>query len=88
MRSFIISDAPSGKTRAGHAVSYDEVLVVLQGSCLLTVRLPEGKRQHPLSPTTGAAFVPGGTWMLLSNFKPDTIVLAYALEKYRNTRYF
>ena len=42
VRSFIISDVPTGKTRAGHAVSCDELIIVAQGSCLITARTGAG----------------------------------------------
>ena len=44
VRSFIVSDVPSDKSRAGHAVSCDELLIVAQGSCLITARTAPGPK--------------------------------------------
>jgi hypothetical protein len=46
VRSFIISDVPSDQSRAGHAVSCDELLIVAQGSCLITARTGAGLEEH------------------------------------------
>ena len=70
VRSFIISDVPTGKTRAGHAVSCDELIIVAQGSCLITARTGAGLEEHRLTPDTGAAHLRPGTWLMLSEFEP------------------
>ena len=66
VRSFIVSDVPSGKSRAGHAVSCDELIIVAQGSCLITARTGAGLEEHRLTPDTGAAHLRQGTWLMLS----------------------
>ena len=67
VRSFIVSDVPSGKSRAGHAVSCDELIIVAQGSCLITARTAAGLEEHRLTPDTGAAHLRPGTWLMLSD---------------------
>lgn len=88
VRSFIVSDVPTGKTRAGHAVSCDELIIVAQGSCLITARTGAGLEEHRLTPDTGAAHLRPGTWLMLSEFEPGTILVTYASEKYAETRFF
>ena len=82
VRSFIISDVPTGKTRAGHAVSCDELLIVAQGSCLITARvlpvgtsemmkLRTGTKGKPPSTSTMRMFPRASecSWMF-TNFRP------------------
>ena len=88
VRSFIISDVPTGKTSAGHAVSCDELIIVAQGSCLITARTGAGLEEHRLSPTTGGVHLRPGTWLMLSEFEPGTILVTYASERYADTRFF
>jgi hypothetical protein len=88
VRSFIISDVPSDKSRAGHAVSCDELLVVAQGSCLITARTAAGLEEHRITPATGGVHLRPGTWLMLSEFAPGTILVTYASERYEETRFF
>ena len=88
VRSFIISDVPSDKSRAGHAVSCDELLVVAQGSCLITARTAAGLEEHRLTPATGGVHLRPGTWLMLSEFEPGTIMVSYASERFEETRFF
>jgi hypothetical protein len=88
VRSFIISDVPTGKTRAGHAVSCEELLIVAQGSCLITARTAAGLEEHRLTPATGGVHLLPGTWLMLSEFEPGTIMVTYASERYADTRFF
>jgi WxcM-like, C-terminal len=88
VRSFIISDVPSGQSRAGHAVSCDELLIVAKGSCLITARTGAGLEEHRLTPETGGVHLRPGTWLMLSEFEPGTILVTYASERYEETRFF
>lgn len=88
VRSFIVSDVPSGKSRAGHAVSCDELLIVAQGSCLITARTKAGLEEHRLMPESGGVHLRPGTWLILSEFEPGTILVTYASERYADTRFF
>jgi hypothetical protein len=88
VRSFIVSDVPSDKSRAGHAVSCDELMIVAQGSCLITARTGAGLEEHRLTPETGAVHLRPGTWLILSEFEPGTILVTYASERYEDTRFF
>jgi hypothetical protein len=88
VRSFIVSDVPTGKSRAGHAVSCDELLIVAQGSCLITARTKAGLEEHRLTPEIGGVHLRPGTWLILSEFDPGTILVTYASERYADTRFF
>jgi WxcM-like, C-terminal len=88
VRSFIVSDVPSDKSRAGHAVSCDEFLIVAQGSCLITARTGAGLEEHRLTPAIGGVHLRPGTWLMLSEFEPGTILVTYASERYAETRFF
>jgi len=88
VRSFIVSEVPSDKSRAGHAVSCDELLIVAQGSCLITARTGAGLEEHRLTPATGGVHLRPGTWLMLSEFEPGTILVTYASERYAETRFF
>src|SRR5688572_21240471 len=88
VRSFIVSDVPTGKSRAGHAVSCDELLIVAQGSCLITARTKAGLEEHRLTPEIGGVHLRPGTWLILSEFEPGTILVTYASERYADTRFF
>ncbi len=88
VRSFIVSDVPTGKTRAGHAVSCDELLIVAKGSCVITARTKGGLQEHRLTPDTGGVHLPPGTWLILSDFEAGTILVTYASERYAETRFF
>jgi hypothetical protein len=88
VRSFIVSDVPSGKSRAGHAVSCDELLIVAQGSCLITARTKAGLEERRLTPEVGGVHLRPGTWLILSEFEPGTILVTYASERYADTRFF
>jgi WxcM-like protein len=73
---------PEGQTRAGHAVSCEEFLVVIQGACLLTAKGAAGEERHRLTTATGGVHVPAGVWVLLSKFEPNTILLVYASKRF------
>jgi hypothetical protein len=88
VRSFLISDVPKGQSRAGHAVSCDEIIFVIQGACLITTRDASGEKECRLTATTDGVHLPRGTWVNLSDFEPHTLVLVFASEPYADTRYF
>jgi UDP-2-acetamido-3-amino-2,3-dideoxy-glucuronate N-acetyltransferase len=79
---------PTGQTRAGHAVSCDELLIVAKGSCVITARTKGGLQEHRLTPDTGGVHLPPGTWLILSDFEAGTILVTYASERYAETRFF
>ena len=86
VRTFVISNVPKGKTRAGHIATCDQVLAVLRGACQLTAKIGNKEDQHRLTPATGALYIRRGTWLLLSEFVDEAIVLVFASERFDSTR--
>ncbi|MFT3731883.1 MAG: FdtA/QdtA family cupin domain-containing protein [Hyphomicrobium sp.] len=87
VRTFIISDVPEGATRASHSVSCDLFLVVLRGTGTLTAATSETSEVHPLSANAVGVHVPAGTWILLSDFTPETQILVHASKRFREVKY-
>ena len=83
VRFFIISDVPPGAARGRHAHRLcHQFLVVLHGSCRLSLTDQNGHDDVTLaSPTTGL-HIPPLTWGELSEFAPDTVVLVLASHPY------
>jgi UDP-2-acetamido-3-amino-2,3-dideoxy-glucuronate N-acetyltransferase len=86
VRTFVISDVPKDKTRAGHIATCDQVLSVLRGACQLTAKIGNKEQQHRLTPATGALRVRRGTWLMLSEFVDDAVVVVFASERFDATR--
>ncbi|MES1155893.1 MAG: WxcM-like domain-containing protein, partial [Pseudorhodoplanes sp.] len=87
IRTFIISNVPPGKTRAGHSVSCDLVLTCLVGSCAVALHDPQAPRRE-LNALEGAGiFVPKRTWLLLENFSPDALLLVHASKHFQKVVY-
>ena len=61
---------------------------LVSGSQSDTARTAAGLEEHRLTPDTGAAHLRPGTWLMLSDFEPGTILVTYASEKYAETRFF
>jgi WxcM-like, C-terminal len=88
LRSFVISNVQRGKTRAGHILTCDQMLTMLQGSCHLTVKSGTNKQEHHFTPEDGAIYLQRGMWLLLSEFDADAILLVFASERFDFTRDF
>ena len=86
LRSFVISNVQRGKTRAGHILSCDQILAMLQGACRLTVQSGTNKVEYHFTAQDGAIYLQRGTWLLLSEFDADAIMLAFASERFDFTR--
>ena len=82
VRSFVISNVPEGKTRAGHIATCDQILAVLQGSCQLTVKTDTNEERHHLTPADGAIYIRRGMWLSLSDFQLDAVMLVFASERF------
>jgi hypothetical protein len=87
VRTFVISDVPSGATRASHSVSCDLFLVVLRGTSTLTAATTEKSEVHSLASDGIGVHVPAGTWILLSDFTPETQILVHASKRFREVKY-
>jgi UDP-2-acetamido-3-amino-2,3-dideoxy-glucuronate N-acetyltransferase len=88
LRSFVISNVQRGKTRAGHILSCDQTLTMLQGGCRLTVKNGTNKEEYHFKPEDGAIYLQRGTWLLLSEFDSDAIMLVFASERFDISRDF
>jgi UDP-2-acetamido-3-amino-2,3-dideoxy-glucuronate N-acetyltransferase len=86
VRTFVISNVPKGKTRAGHFLTCDQVLSVLRGACQVTAKMGNMQEQHRLTPAAGALCIRRGTWLLLTEFVDEAIVLVFASERFDPTR--
>ena len=87
VRCFVISDVPVGETRGGHAVSCDEFVVVLTGSCVAVVSNDGRLDEYALDDQGGGLHVPKETWFRLEEFEPGAMVAVFASEKFRDTVY-
>lgn len=87
LRTFLISDVASGATRAGHSVSCDLFLLVMNGECALSAKADDGDEVHVIGPATGGIHIQAGTWILLSRFAPGTVVLVHAEKLFQDTEY-
>jgi hypothetical protein len=87
-RVFYIRANPVDAVRAEHAVSADELIVVLAGG--VTVDLDNGvERQTLCLGDIGCALlVRAGVWLRLRNFEPATVLMVLASLSYGETRYF
>jgi UDP-2-acetamido-3-amino-2,3-dideoxy-glucuronate N-acetyltransferase len=86
LRSFVISNVQQGKTRASHVVTCDQILVMLQGSCHLTVKSGTNKEEYHFTPKDGAIYIQRGMWLLLSKFDSEAIMLVFASERFDPNR--
>ena len=87
VRTFVISDVPSGASRASHAVSCELFIVVLKGAAKLTAASTANSEVHLLASNGTGVHVPAGTWILLSEFTPETQILVHASKRFREVKY-
>jgi len=87
LRAYVISRVPRGRSRAGHAVSCDSVLIPLRGRCMLLARTTRGEVSRALVAERGATLIRNGTWFSLSRFSAGAILMVLASKKFAQTRY-
>jgi hypothetical protein len=85
-RCFVISDVPKGQKRAGHAVSCDEFMVMLMGSCRLTFVDGRKTSSVKLSSRREGVLVRKGVWLSLDRFSADAHLLVCASGKHHARR--
>src|SRR5262245_33469026 len=79
-RVFFIFDVPADKTRGGHVITCQELVIALQGSCHATT-VQKGVEQHfDLTSPALALHVPVGVWLELDRFSPGAL-LAVATDR-------
>jgi hypothetical protein len=87
LRCFVISEVPEETTRGGHAVSCDEFVAILKGSCVAVVSNGSALVEYVLTEQSGGLYVPKHTWFRLEKFERNTIVAVFASEKFGDTTY-
>jgi hypothetical protein len=87
-RVFYIYEVPSGQSRAGHArTGVDEVLVALSGSFEVLVEVDGEQEVVTLADPTIGLYVPGSVWRELRDFSLGAVCLVLASERYDPARY-
>ena len=79
---------PDGTTRAEHATSCNQMLIVLQGKVRLD--LDNGSALHSVTgtPLDAAFLVVAGVWRSVVALEPESLVMVLADASYEDTRYF
>lgn len=85
VRAFTISGVPKWATRAEHAPTCDEFLVMASGSCEALIGRDEDTVE--LTFDGPGLYVPGGTWLGLRAFSEDACLLVLASLPYYQTTY-
>jgi len=79
----------SADMRGGHAhLLHKEVLIPLSGGFTLTLHDGTEKREYRMKSSNVGIYYPQMLWHELSDFLPNTIVLALASELYDKNDYF
>src|SRR5271154_906671 len=82
-RVFYIYDVPGGQTRAGHArTGVDEVLVAVSGSLEVVVDSDGEREVVTLGDPRVGMYLPGSVWRELRRFSPGAVCLVLASERY------
>lgn len=87
-RVFALTHLNTDLERANHAVNCDEFIVLLTGSCRLTLRSRAGVMLDTELGYDVGHYIPAGFWIKLGHFSPDTTILVLASKSYEDTRYF
>lgn len=78
-RALVISNVPSGESRAAHAnMQTSELIICAAGAVTLRVEDGRSSRSIPLSSQGGGVLVPPTLWMELRDFAPGTVVIILA----------
>ena len=85
-RCFVISGVPEGQSRAEHALTCDQFLVMLVGSCRLTFKDGHSSGSMTLSTPAKGVLLRKGVWLRLDRFSTGAHLLVCASQKYRAPR--
>lgn len=87
-RVFYIFGVPEGATRASHAVSeVDEVIVAVSGRFEVLTIDRSARRTFSLSRPDQGLFIPGHAWRELSSFSSGAVCLVLASKRYEESDY-
>lgn len=87
-RGYLIKDVPKGKSRAEHAISCDQFLVLLTGQCRITLRSKMAQESLVLDNPHEGLLVPMGIWMGLNKFENGASLLIFASSKFSSVEYY
>jgi UDP-2-acetamido-3-amino-2,3-dideoxy-glucuronate N-acetyltransferase len=83
-RSFVIWNVPRGRSRAAHALTCHQIIVLVSGSMSIGVRWRGVERRYRLERSGEALLVPKHRRLLLHGFSRSTVVLVLASAPYQN----
>jgi hypothetical protein len=87
-RVFYIYDVPTGQSRAGHArTGVDEVVVALSGSFEVVTEFAGERDVVTLDRPVVGLYLPGIVWRELRAFSPGAVCLVLASERYNPAVY-
>ena len=82
-RLFFINNVPTGVVRGKHAhrkcIQY---LICTIGTCEVLIDTVTSKTLVKLSSTSDGLLIPPRTWLEISNFSPETVLLVLASDNY------
>lgn len=82
-RFFVIRDVPVGASRGAHAHrECEQLVVVLSGSCRISLIDAQGKDDLTLGSPLDALYVPTMVWLETKDFAPGTVMLVLASHGY------
>ena len=82
-RVFTISGVQPDQTRGRHHTPCDEFLIAITPSCEIAVGKGADRTIYRLSTCDEGLYLPQGTYVELSNFQPEAVLLVACAEKYR-----
>ncbi|OIP97242.1 hypothetical protein AUK40_03600 [Candidatus Wirthbacteria bacterium CG2_30_54_11] len=86
-RVFYIYDVGSSD-RGGHKnMGSKQVLLCLNGSCIITIKTKEGETTFPLNKPDEGLFVDTNEWHSMHTFSPGAILLVFASASYDPSDY-
>lgn len=87
-RAYWIHDVPEGAIRGHHAsTSCYEYLIAVCGSVDIVLEDQEGRRHYRLNKKDEGLLVPPYTWIELSNFTTDAVLMVLASDGYNPATY-
>lgn len=87
-RIFYIFGVPNGETRADHACMNSEFLAIcMKGKLKFTLSDVSCTKEVWLDSNSKALYIPKATWINVSNFTEDAILLMIASKTYNESEY-